>query len=82
MKEVQEIGYIEKGTGKHQSNVVYGAGGGISDSDCKFGNQNKFDDRYSLCDDFSYCLDANYAKGTTVDGFFQKHRRQLIIEIK
>ena len=27
MSEVKELGYIEKGTGKHQSNVVYDAGG-------------------------------------------------------
>lgn len=25
--KIKEIGYIEKGTGKHQSNVVYSAGG-------------------------------------------------------
>ena len=24
---IQKIGYIEKGTGKHQSNMVYGMGG-------------------------------------------------------
>jgi hypothetical protein len=26
-KNIEEIGYINKGTGKHQSNVVYGRGG-------------------------------------------------------
>ena len=25
--EIHELGFIDKGTGKHQSNVVYGAGG-------------------------------------------------------
>jgi len=30
MSEVKELGYIEKGTGKHQSNVVYDAGGGAA----------------------------------------------------
>jgi DNA (cytosine-5)-methyltransferase 1 len=28
----------------------------------------------------SYCLDANYWKGTTVDNFIDKHRRQLVVE--
>ncbi len=27
MNKIIEHGYIEKGTGKHQSNVVYGIGG-------------------------------------------------------
>ena len=27
MEKIQEIGHIEKGSGKHQSNVVYGTGG-------------------------------------------------------
>lgn len=26
-KKIKEIGYLEKGTGKHQSNIVYGSGG-------------------------------------------------------
>lgn len=30
----------------------------------------------------SYCLDANYWKGTTLDGFFKKKRRQLVLEPK
>jgi len=25
--KIVEVGYIEKGTGKHQSNIVYGRGG-------------------------------------------------------
>ena len=28
--------------------------------------------------DVSYCLDANYHKGTTVDGYLKKNRRQLV----
>lgn len=28
----------------------------------------------------SYCIDANYWKGTTLDGFFNKKRRQLVLE--
>lgn len=27
MNNIEEVGYLEKGTGKHQSNVVYSAGG-------------------------------------------------------
>lgn len=29
--------------------------------------------------DYSYCLDANYFKGTTIEQYVDKHRRQLII---
>lgn len=25
--EIEKVGYIEKGTGKHQSNIIYSAGG-------------------------------------------------------
>lgn len=27
MSKIEELGYLDKGTGKHQSNVVYSAGG-------------------------------------------------------
>lgn len=30
--------------------------------------------------DYSYCLDASYYKGTTVEQYVNKHRRQLIFE--
>lgn len=30
--------------------------------------------------EISYCLDANYWKGTTVENFVDKHRRQLVVE--
>lgn len=30
--------------------------------------------------DYSYCLDASYYKGTTVEQYVNKHRRQLIVE--
>lgn len=36
--------------------------------------------RYELTDKISYCLDANYWKGTTFESFLSKHRRQLVIE--
>ena len=36
--------------------------------------------RYALTQKISYCLDANYYKGTTIDTFFKKHKRQLVIE--
>ncbi len=26
MRNIEEVGFLEKGTGKHQSNIVYGAG--------------------------------------------------------
>lgn len=28
----------------------------------------------------SYCVDANYCKGTTIEDYFNKHRRQLVFE--
>lgn len=28
--------------------------------------------------DVSYCIDANYHKGTTIEGYLTKHRRQLV----
>lgn len=30
--------------------------------------------------DYSYCIDANYYKGTTIEQYVDKHRRQLISE--
>lgn len=35
---------------------------------------------YDCCDRISYCIDANYYKGTTIENYFKKHRRQLVIE--
>lgn len=32
--------------------------------------------------DYSYCLDANYYKGTTIQQYVEKHRRQLVLETK
>ena len=30
--------------------------------------------------DYSYCLDSNYWKGTTLNSFLEKHRRQLVTD--
>lgn len=81
MNRIKELGYIEKGTGKHQSNVVYSAEG-CSYSGCGFGCQgSRLDDsRYDLCNRYSYCIDANYAKGSSFEEYLKKHRRQLVIE--
>jgi len=83
MKSVNEIGFIDKGTGKHQSNVVYSASGGGSGSysDSIAGSKDQYHDyRYELCNKTSYCIDANYAKGTSFEEYIKKHRRQLVIE--
>lgn len=82
MKEIQEIGFNEKGTEKHQSNVVYSTGRGISALDCEHRNK-KFvnDTKYKACPNYSYCIDANYWKGTTFEQYLKKRRRQLIIEV-
>lgn len=81
MKEIKELGYIEKGTGKHQSNVVYDAGGGSAYPNrvrrCEISHHDR---RYCLCDTTSYCIDANYAKGASFEEYLRKHRRQLVIE--
>ena len=34
----------------------------------------------SIEQDYSYCLDSNYWKGTTLDSFLKKHRRQLVTD--
>ena len=79
--KIEEVGHIEKGNGKHQSNVVYGIGGGITDRLCRNRHQVLDSDfRYGLCDKISYCIDSNYWKGTTFKQYLEKHRRQLIIE--
>lgn len=81
MKENQEISFIEKGAGKHQSNVVYSVGDGISDLNCEHRSEVSANDtRYKMCPDYSYCIDANYWKGTTFEQYLKKRRRQLIIE--
>ena len=32
--------------------------------------------------DYNYCLDANHYKGTTIEQYVDKHRRQLVSEVK
>lgn len=45
------------------------------------GDHNLSDDsKYDLCDPISYCIDASYYKGITIEYFLKTHRRQLIIE--
>ena len=89
MKLCEELGYIEKGTGKHQSNTVYG-GGALhhvcvqqpalnTDVSCISKNRRRKKE-YILTNDYSYCIDASYYKGTSFKQFISKHRRQLIIE--
>lgn len=31
--------------------------------------------------DYSYCLDANYYKGTTIEHYVEKHKRQLVSDV-
>ena len=33
-----------------------------------------------ISQEYSYCLDANYWKGTTLESFLKKHRRQLVTD--
>lgn len=80
--KIQEVGHIEKGTGKHQSNIVYSTRGACSYLDSRDGSETLSNDfRFGLCDQYAYCIDANYAKGISFEQFLKKHRRQLVIEV-
>lgn len=80
--KIEELGFIDKGTGKHQSNIVYSAGGDCSHVDSNIRSKEcTHDYRYGLCNQYAYCIDANYAKGISFEQFLKKHRRQLVIEI-
>ena len=80
---IKKVGHIEKGTGKHQSNIVYSSGGGVTNCMCSDGCQvldSHSRRKYEICDDYAYCIDANYWKGATLQQYFYKHRRQMVIE--
>lgn len=64
-----------------EASIEYGvrSGGDTPDTMVK-AVQSASDDRYRLCDRISYCIDANYFKGTTFESFLNKKRRQLVIE--
>lgn len=86
-RQCEEVGFIDKGFGKHQSNTVYGGGGYVQhcapQSESSIGYyswKSRKNKRYQLVSDYSYCIDANYHKGITFEQYLLKHRRQLIIE--
>ena len=79
MNNIKEVGFIDKGTGRHQSNIVYSTG--VSHSHSRSSESFNHDFRFGLCNKYAYCIDANYAKGTSLEQFLKKHRRQLIIEV-
>lgn len=88
MKNCEEVGFIDKGNGKHQSNTVYSGGGralqSAHQSESSIGYcccKNQKGRKYQLVSDNSYCIDANYHKGITLEQYLLKHRRQLIIEV-
>lgn len=63
-----------------QSGFVYSWGVARPSSLERTDTQSDTSWKYALCDKICYCIDANYAKGTTLEGFITKHRRQLVIE--
>ena len=80
MAEIEQIGFVDKGTGKHQSNAVYFWGGAGSHADNRAVQVRPDDSKFSLCNRYAYCIDANYSKGISFEEFIRKHRRQLVIE--
>ena len=78
--DIQNIGHLEKGTGKHQSNAVFGWGG-ITDPNSESMREDAAN--YDYCDGIAYCLDSNYWKGgqlNMIESYINKHKRQLVIE--
>lgn len=79
---IQKVEFIEMGTDKYQTNIADSTRGA-----CTYlnnGNKNEVldnDFRFGLCDQYAYCIDANYAKGISFEQFLKKHRRQLVIEV-
>lgn len=64
-----------------QGGTVYSMGGSALQSaqDATDTQSDTSLSKYQYSDRISYCIDANYWKGTTVEGFIEKHRRQLVI---
>lgn len=79
-KQIRKIGQIS--IPDSQAGQVYSEGGyrqqsALAHTDTQSDTSSQ---RYELTDKISYCLDANYWKGTTFESFLSKHRRQLVIE--
>ena len=79
-KQILKIGQIS--VPGSQAGQVYGEGGyhqqsALARTDTQLDTSSQ---KYLLTDKISYCLDANYWKGTTFESFLSKHRRQLVIE--
>lgn len=79
-KRIEKIGQIS--SDNSQAGTVYSEGGWhLPSSPERTDTQSAISSRkYALSDKISYCIDANYWKGTTVEHFFAKHLRQLVIE--
>lgn len=83
------------GGGSHEPKIVCGIDKSINDTkQIKYANcitaredrgiSNRKSEGTAVLEtpDYSYCLDANYYKGTTIEQYVDKHRRQLVSEIK
>ena len=82
MTEKKILKIAQVSSDNSQSGYVYHGGGGSARQSVpvRTDTQSDTSSKYSLCSRISYCLDANYWKGTTVETFFEKHKRQLVIE--
>lgn len=80
MNNIVRIGQLS--SEKSQAGTVYHEGGWhLPSSPERTDTQSDtLSRKYALTDRISYCIDANYWKGTTVEHFFAKHIRQLVIE--
>ena len=79
-KKIEKVGQIS--SDNSQAGTVYSKGGWLPQSspDHTATQSGTSSQKYALTDKISYCIDANYWKGTTLEHFFAKHLRQLVIE--
>lgn len=87
----QNIGNITKGNGIklicidksiNHTDIIENANCLIAREDRGISNRQKEGTAVLETPDYSYCIDANYAKGTTIQQYLDKHRRQLVSEGK
>lgn len=80
-KGIQKVGQIS--ADGSQAGTVYDSGGvsrPLSSQDATDTPSDTLSKSYRHTDKISYCLDANYWKGTTIEYSLTKHKRQLVIE--
>ena len=79
-KKIMKCGQVHMGESE-SGNVYLGGGAARLSYQEHTGTQSgTLSYRYAVTQEISYCLDANYWKGTTLETFFKKHKRQLVVE--